>query len=408
MNATNRDFDVILVGATGFTGQLVARHLHTHYPDADSLRWAVAGRNAQKLEHVVTALGVPDLPQLVVDTHDADAVKALAAQTKVVCTTVGPYSLHGSPLIAACAEQGTHYCDLAGEVHWIARMIETHHERAAASGARIVPCCGFDSVPSDLGVWFLQREAIKRFGEPCERVKFRLKAARGGASGGTVASPMQVIKAARGDRDIARTVRHPYAFNPPDQRSGPDRPESIWPEYDNDFEAWTAPFVMAAINTKVVRRSNALLDQLYGNQFAYHEAVLTGSGLTGRIKAMAMASGLNGLMVGAAMKPTRYLLNEFLLPKPGAGPSRAQRENGFFNIALHGKTRDGEVLRAVVTADKDPGYGATSGMLGEAAVSLALDENPPNGGFFTPASALGEPYLERLEARAGMTFKIKD
>jgi short subunit dehydrogenase-like uncharacterized protein len=410
MNDATREFDLVLFGATGFTGQLVAQHLLRHYGADGDLRWAIAGRNAAKLEEIGASIGTSQLPSLVVDSHDANAVKDLARRTKVVCTTVGPYSLHGSPLVAACAAAGTHYCDLAGEVHWIAKMIETHHDRALSSGACIVPCCGFDSVPSDLGVWFLQNAAIERFGEPCEQVKFRLKAARGSASGGTVASLLQVVEAARGDRDVARTVRHPYSFNPPDQRSGPDRPDSIWPQYDRDFESWTAPFVMATINTKVVRRTNALLGARYGAEFSYEEAVLTGSGISGRLKAYALASGMNGLMMGAAFKPTRHVLREFVLPKPGDGPNEAQRDNGFFNIALWGRLADGRHLRAVVTADKDPGYGATSGMLGEAAVALATDESVAErgGGFWTPASALGTPYRERLEARAGMSFKILD
>lgn len=408
MTDSRREFDVILLGATGFTGQLVAQYLMTHYGQQGDLRWAIAGRNQSKLQNVVDAVDEPGLTTIVLDSHDSDAVAELAQRTRVVCTTVGPYSIHGSPLVAACAAHGTHYCDLAGEVHWIARMIETHHDRAVSSGARIVPCCGFDSVPSDIGVWFLQAAAQERFGMPCERIKFRLKAARGTASGGTVASLMQVIEAARGDRDIARSVRHPYSFNPPDMRSGPDRPEPVWPAYDDDFESWTAPFVMGAINTKVVRRSNALLAHQYGENFSYSEAVLTGGGLTGRLKAYAMASGLNALMLGAAIKPTRHLLKEFILPKPGDGPSRTKRENGFFNIALRGTTSDGRTLRAVVTADKDPGYGATCGMLGEAAVTLAKQDSDQGGGFWTPASALGTPYRHALEQRAGMTFRIMD
>jgi short subunit dehydrogenase-like uncharacterized protein len=410
VNQDAREFDLVLLGATGFTGRLVAAHLAAHYgEDSDeTLNWAIAGRSESKLAEVAGALGI-DVPMLVVDSQDADGVADLAARTRVVCTTVGPYSLYGSPLVSACAHAGTHYCDLAGEVHWIARMIETHQKRAEESGARIVPCCGFDSVPSDLGVWFLQREAIAQFGEPCQRVKFRLKAAKGTASGGTVASLMQVIEAARADRDVARTVRHPYSFNPPALRAGPDRAEPVWPSFDEDFEAWTAPFVMGAINTKVVRRTNALLEHHYGTDFSYSEAVLTGTGWAGRAKAVAMASGLNALMIGAAIKPTRYLLNQFVLPKPGEGPGEAARDNGFFNIALFGETASGDTLRAVVTGDKDPGYGSTSGMLGEAAVALALDTPPSEAdGFLTPAVALGDAYLDRLQANAGLSFRIRN
>ncbi|MEO1575366.1 MAG: saccharopine dehydrogenase NADP-binding domain-containing protein [Pseudomonadota bacterium] len=408
MTDTSREYDLVLLGATGFTGRLVAEHI-LHVAKRDGVRWAVAGRNEAKLASVMSELGAQDIPRLTVDSTDADSVNDLASRTRVVCTTVGPYSLYGSALVAACAQHGTHYCDLAGEVHWIARMIEVHHDKAVDSGARIVPCCGFDSVPSDMGTWYLQREARAQFGEPLQTVSFRVKAARGGASGGTVASLMQVIEAARADRDVARTVRHPYSFNPPALRSGPDRAEPMWPSYDPDFESWTAPFVMGAINTKVVRRSNALLDHVYGDKFGYSEAMLTGRGLAGKAKAMMMAGSLNSLMLGAAFKPGRYVLNRFFLPSPGQGPTKQQRENGFFNIALHGKGPGDNALRAVVTADRDPGYGATSRMLGEAALSLAVDESPwDGGGLLTPAAALGDAYIDRLEAHAGMTFKFKD
>ncbi|MEM6639744.1 MAG: saccharopine dehydrogenase NADP-binding domain-containing protein [Pseudomonadota bacterium] len=409
MTATNREFDLVLLGATGFTGRLVAEHLTTAAA-RDGVRWAVAGRNENKLDDVMRSIDAEDVPKLIVDSEDADSVSGLARRASVICTTVGPYSLYGSALVAACAREGTHYCDLAGEVHWIARMIEVHHDSAVASGARIVHCCGFDSVPSDLGVWFLQREAKARFGAPMQKVSYRLKAARGTASGGTVASLMQVIEAARGDRDVARTVRHPYSFNPAALRTGPDRPEPMWPSYDDDFQSWTAPFVMGAINTKVVRRTNAILGSYYGEEFRYSEAVLTGGGLTGQAKAMAMASGLNALMIGAAIKPTRYLLNKFVLPSPGQGPGEHQRNNGFFNIALYGANFVDQSIQAVVTADRDPGYGATSRMLGEAALALVENsqEHFKGGGVLTPAAALGDNYIERLEKHAGMTFWIKE
>lgn len=408
MTDTQRDFDLVLLGATGFTGRLVAEHLVQAAP-RDGVRWAVAARNADKLSRVMADVGAADVPQRIIDVEDADSVDELARSTRVVCTTVGPYSLYGSALLAACARHGTHYCDLAGEVHWIARMIEVHHGAAAESGARIVPCCGFDSVPSDLGTWFLQREARTRFGHPLENVSFRLKAARGGASGGTAASLMQVVEAARADRDVARTVRHPYSFNPPALRHGPDKAEPLWPRYDRHFESWVAPFVMGAINTKVVRRTNALLDRAYGERFSYNEAVLTGDGMAGRAKATMMASGINALMLGAAFKPGRFMLNQFVLPSPGNGPSAKQRQNGFFNIILEGRGPNDEVLRAKVTADRDPGYGATSRMLGEAALALAADDGPyAGGGVLTPAIALGDGYIERLEDHAGMDFSVID
>lgn len=406
MPKADREFDVIVWGATGFTGRLVAGYLQRHF--GGQLRFAIAARNPDKLAQVAAEIGAQDVPRVIADSHDSESLHAMAARTRVICTTVGPYTLYGSQLVAACVANGTDYCDLAGEVPWIRRMIDTHHDAAQASGARIVPCCGFDSIPSDLGVWFIQQQALEQTGAPCVEVKYRVKAVKGTASGGTVASLMQVVEAARADRDVARVVRHPYSFNPPGERKGLDRPDQQGAVYDHDIEAWTAPFVMAAINTKVVRRTNALLDYPYGREFRYSESVITGPGVLGRAKALAIAASMGGLMLGAAFKPTRFMLSKFILPKPGAGPSESQRVNGFFNIALIGRQADGTMLRAKVTADQDPGYGATSGMLAEAAVCLARDigRQTVGGGVWTPAAAMGSALITRLRARAGMSFDL--
>ncbi len=410
MRKDTSEFDVVVWGATGFTGRLVAEYLYERYGASGELRWAMGGRNESKLSAVRDEIGADGVPLLVGDAGDPASLDALAAQTRVVCTTVGPYAKYGSELVAACARQGTHYCDLAGEAQWIRRMIDAHEETAARSGARIVHCCGFDSIPSDLGVHFLQREAVARHGEPCEEVKLRVRAMKGGASGGTAASLMLVVEAAREDRRIARVLKNPYSLNPEGEREGPDRPDQQGAAYDEDVDAWTGPFVMAAINGKVVRRSNAVQGYPYGRDFRYSEAVITGPGLAGHAKALALTAGLGGLLVGAAFAPSRYLLNRFVLPSPGEGPSRQQRENGFFNLRLIGRYADGRRLRATVTADRDPGYGATSGMLAEAAVCLAQDvpRERVAGGFWTPASALGDPLIERLRARAGMGFEIAE
>jgi short subunit dehydrogenase-like uncharacterized protein len=288
-------------------------------------------------------------------------------------------------------------------------MLDRHAEAAEASGARIVHCCGFDSVPSDLGVWFLQKQARERFGKPLDRVRLRVKAAKGGLSGGTFASMMNIVEQARSDQETAKILKNPYSLCPPEARKGPRQPYVNGPQHDPALNAWTAPFIMAAINTRIVHRTNALLDHAYGDEFRYDEAVLTGSGFGGRVKAITVSAGTGAFALGAALRPTRALLKKTVLPKPGEGPTAEQREAGFFNIVIEGRTDDDRVLRAKVTGDRDPGYGSTSKMIGEAAACLAEDiGDDVAGGFWTPASALDGKLLDRLVEHAGMAFEIVD
>jgi short subunit dehydrogenase-like uncharacterized protein len=413
MPTHDREFDLVVWGATGFTGRLVAEYLLRRY-GADGLRWALGGRSREKLESVRDTLGretgaaAASLPLLLGDGDDPASLSALAARTRVVCTTVGPYAKYGSKLVAACAAQGTHYCDLTGEVHWIRRMLDRHQDEAAASGARIVFTCGFDSIPSDLGVFFIQREMRARHGVPCSHVKYRVADFSGGASGGTIASMLNMLEEAREHPDVMRAVADPYALNPKDQRFGPDRAERMTPAFDPDFREWTAPFVMAAINTKVVRRSNALLGQLYGAEFRYDEAMLMGAGPAGLLKATAVSAGTAAGMAAMTLGPLRRAIAG-RLPAPGEGPSKQARESGHFTIRLFGlhPTDASKSLRARVTGDRDPGYGSTAKMLGESAVCLALDALASPGGLTTPAAALGEALLARLQRNAGLTFAIE-
>ncbi len=409
MNTTpDRDFDVVVWGATGFTGALVVEYLLAQYGAGGDLRWAIAGRSESKLADLKAMLGDDSIPVIVADSFDEEKLNAMCASTKVVLTTVGPYAKYGSPLVAACVANGTHYCDLAGEAQWIRKMVDAHHDGATASGARIVHCCGFDSIPMDLGVLFLQNEAMQRHGKYCKSIKMLVKATSGGPSGGTIASGLNIMDEARKDRSVARVMADPYALNPPGEREGPDGREQRDVQFDEVAGAWTAPFVMAGINTKVVRRSNALQGYPYGKDFRYDEAVMTGKGASGRLKGATMMLGLGGFYFFAGMSFTRKLLYKFVLPEPGEGPNKEQRENGFFNLRQFGVLDDGTVMRTKITGDRDPGYGSTSKMLAETAVCLAKDELSTGGGVLTPAAAMGTALLKRMRDNAGLTFDVLD
>ena len=404
MTESDREFDVVVFGATGFTGQLVAEYMAERYPPAGELRWAIAGRSQAKLDAI--AAGLPgEIECLVADSANAEDMRTLAARTRVVCTTVGPYAKYGSELVAACVEEGTHYCDLAGEIHWMRRMIDTHQSAAERSGARIVHSCGFDCIPSDLGTLFVQNAMRERTGGPANHVKFRVVGSKGGASGGTIDSGVNMMEEARDDPEILELNADPYALNPLNMPRGLDGLDQTSAEQDPDFRQWTAPFVMGTINTRVVRRSNALMNYAYGQDFRYDEAILTGEGMAGFAKAAALAAGTAMMMGALAIAPIRNLVLP-MLPKPGEGPSRETQENGYFEIALLGlnpEDPEGNV-RATVKGDRDPGYGSTAKMLAESAVCLAMDELDVGGGFWTPASAMGTRLIERLGSNAGVTF----
>ena len=402
---------IVLFGATSFVGQIVTRHLFQRHGVGRELRWAIAGRSENKLKAVRARLGAgaENLPLIVTDADDDAALKALCADTQAVASTVGPYALYGSKLVHACAEAGTDYCDLSGEVQWIARMIAAHKDSARRTGACIMHSCGFDSIPSDLGTWFLQQRARERLGAPCTRVKLRVSNARGGFSSGTVASLMNVMREA-GDPVVRHLLSDPYSITPGGSASRPRQPELRFVEYDDDARSWIAPFLMSAVDTRVVHRTNALADNTYGTDFVYDEAVLTGTGVKGFATAIAMSTGIGGFLLAAALPPSRWLLEKFVMPKPGKGPSPETQEKGSFDLRLFGIAKDGSVLRAKVTGDRDPGYGSTAKMLGEATACLALDipKTALSGGFWSPATALGDRLLTRLTAHAGLTFEMLD
>lgn len=396
-----RPYDIALFGATGFAGRLTAEVLRNRYPQ---VRCALAGRNHTQLQAVRSELDWGEADLIVADATDRSSLDELAATARVVCTTVGPYMRYGSDLVAACVAHGTHYCDLTGEVPWVRRMIDEHHEEATRTGARITHFCGFDSIPSDLGALVLQEEAQRRFGHPVEQDTMYVMAAKGGFSGGTVASMATMAEQARADKNIRRALLDPYALNPAGKQTGPDKGDLMGARWDDDLEAWVGPFLMASVNTRVVRRTNALLGWPYGREFRYSEVTRFGEGLKARVTAQAMATGMGALMAGLALGPTRKLLLS-VLPSPGEGPSEEKIENGMFHCRHVGRVGD-ESISVEVRGRRDPGYGATASMLAAAAVCLAEDDLDSPGGILTPASAMGLHLVDRLNAGQEVTFEV--
>ena len=397
----DRDFDLIVFGATGFTGKLVAEYLAQV---ADDTRWAIAGRDKSKLEAVRRAVGKPELAIIVADSSDRQSLDNMAQATRVICSTVGPYARYGTPLVEACAEAGTHYCDLTGESQWMAEIFERITPIAEETGARIVHCCGFDSIPFDLGVFVAQQTMQKRHGVYAQEVVGRMAASHGGISGGTVASMMLLLEQASADPRIREIVADPYCLYPKELSPGLDTADQMGVVWDDTFSSWTGPFLMAGVNTRVVRRSNALASLMYGADFQYNEAQLCAN----RGKALLLTASL-GLGMGAlSLSPSRNLLKRWL-PKPGEGPDAKTRERGFFELFTHAKHPEdaSKDVRIRVSGKRDPGYGATSRMLAESALCLAHDPLKVEGGIWTPASALGESLVDRLK-RVDITFEPVD
>lgn len=414
----NKRFDVIVWGATGFTGRLVAEYLTRHYGvDGQTVRWTIAGRDPKKLDSVRLALAhinsaAVNLPLLVADSHDRASLDTLVRQTKVVCSTVGPYALYGTPLVAACAENGVDYCDLTGEVAWIRETVADYHERAAQTGARIVHCCGFDSIPSDLGVLMMQEYAKGKHGRSLPEIKFFVTGMRGGFSGGTAASMLNMLETAAKDRTLRRHLADPFALVPDGAPSDARNADQTGARWDADLGRWTAPFIMAVINTRIVHRSNYLLGYRYGRTFQYSEAMQFARGFVGgRLAANGFSFGLGALMGMGRFGPARALLQKTALPNPGEGPSQETRDNGYFRIKLIGKlpAYDGQpvmLLKGEVAGSSDPGYGETAKMVAESALCLALDDKiARRGGVLTPAASMGMRLVERLRA-AGMTWDV--
>src|SRR3984957_16908233 len=403
-------YDLVAFGATSFVGKILCRYLWEEFGAQGEMKWGAAGRSKIKLKELRSSLGTKagTLPLVVADAADEASLRMLCASTRVVVSTVGPYALYGEPLVKACAESGTDYCDLSGEVQWIRRMVQRYEVTARKSGARIVHCCGFDSIPSDMGVHFLQRQAMRQLGATCTRVKMRVKVMRGKLSGGTVASLMNVVKEAAADPALRKELADPYSLCPAGSAPKVRQPDVRSAAFDADFGAWVAPFMMSGINTRIVQRTNALSGQAYGADFTYDEALLMGRGLKGRFAATAMAAGISSFVLAAAIRPARAALERFVLPKPGEGPSPEAQRTGCFDLRFLGTTADGRQIRTKVTGDRDPGYGSTAKMLGQAAACLAFDVDKfaAPGGFWTPATIFGDRLIQRLTAHSGLTFDL--
>ena len=405
-----RELDVVVFGATGFAGRLVAEYLAEHAPD--EVRIGLAGRSRERLEQARGELGpaAAKWPLIEADSADAESLAALARSARVVVTTVGPYRPRGLPLVGACAEAGTDYVDLSGEVLFERDSIDRYHETAAATGARIVHGCGFDSIPSDLGVHLLHETVVADEGGDLEDTTLVVTRLRGGFSGGTLSSITEQLDEVRADPALRRVAGDPYALSP-DRAAEPDlgrQRDLMKVRHDTVLGIWTGPFLMASINSRVVRRSSALLDWAYGRRFRYREVSGFGPGRAGMIRAAVTTAGLGALAAGLAQPRIRRLVVGRLLPGPGQGPSEQTRRNGRFRLEIHTQTSAGRHYRARVAAKGDPGYQATAVMMGESALALALDRDrlPGRAGVLTPATALGTVLTERLRA-AGMTFEAE-
>lgn len=385
----DRPFDIVVYGATGYTGRLVAEYLAHHYQGSGPT-WAMAGRSAAKLAEVRDLIGAPaDTPLIVANSDDAASMQALAESARVVLTTVGPYQLYGEPLLAACVAAGTDYADLCGEPVWMRQMVDKYHAAAQASGARIAFSSGFDSIPFDLGVLMLQQQAVAKFGAPAPRVKGRMRGMAGKASGGTAASLKATIAAIGKDPSLLPYMLSPFGLTPGFE--GPPQPRGDKPEYDEALGSWCAPFIMAAINTKNVHRTNFLLGHPYGTDFVYDEMVLTGPGEQGEGIAKYMA---DNPMIGNENDP-----------QPGEGPTPEERENGFYDALFVGEYPDGRTIHYGVKGRYDPGYGSTSRMIAETGIALLSCDAP--GGLSLPGALLGAALVQRLQDHAEITFAVE-
>ena len=398
-----RKYDLIIWGATSFTGKLVTEYLFNKY-GSSKIKWAIAGRNLDKLKKIRSEVADEKIPMFIADSFDEESLLKFIKKTKVVCSTVGPYSLYGTKLVKLCVENNTNYCDITGEAHWIRNLIDQFHEEAKSKKIKIVNSCGFDSIPSDMGVYFIQNEIKKTYKNYANFIKMRVAGVRGGISGGTYGSINNLLKEAYSNKKIFRVLNNPYGLNPKNKMEGMDKKDLRKIIFDKESNSWIYPFIMAGINTKIVRRSHALTNFQYGKDFRYEEAMMSGKGISGLLKAILAVFPL--AMIG--LNPNSFLkkiVNSYM-PKPGEGPGLEKRKNGFYNLRFYVTIDERRKAFAKVVGDNDPGYGSTSKMLAESALCLAFDKLPENYGVVTPSIAMGNQLLERLRNNAGLNFQI--
>jgi len=399
-----KQFDIIIWGATSFTGKLVVEYLFKKFAST-KIKWAIAGRNKEKLENVRSKVADKNIPIFIADSFDEKSLSVIVKKSKVICSTVGPYSLYGSLLVELCVKHSTNYCDITGEAHWIRTIIDKFHKDAKKKKIKIVNSCGFDSIPSDMGVYFIQNQIKKAYKSYAKSIKMRVAGIRGGISGGTYGSMNNLLKEAYADKSVFKVLNNPYGLNPRDKMEGLDKKDLRKIIFDNESKSWIYPFIMAGINTKIVRRSNALSNFQYGKEFTYEEATMAGKGISGFWKAILALFPL--AMIG--INPNSFLkkiVNSFM-PKPGEGPGIEKRKNGFYNLRFYITIDEKRKAFAKVIGDSDPGYGSTSKMLAESALSLAFDNLPGNYGVITPSFAMGDKLLNRLKENAGLSFEFK-
>ena len=412
----NIEYDLVIMGATGFTGKLVVEYLIENYGvENEEFTWAIAGRDINKLERLRSSFKYIDsnsnkIPRLVVDSHDTNSLDKMTSISRLVISTVGPYLKFGEALVESCVKNGTHYCDLTGEVPFIRKSIDAFDIKAKKNNCRIVHSCGFDSVPSDIGVLLLQMDSLKRFDKPCDEVNLYVRSIRGGLSGGTIDSMISIFKYMGSNPGHRKLLKSPYSLNPRESlKNNTWQPILKSVKWDDDIQRWLCPFIMAGFNSRIVMRTNAITDYRYGIDFKYSEVSSYKKGLSGFLKAVVMFIGLVLIQISLKVRPLLWFLRKFFLPSPGEGPSKEIRDNGFFKLDIIGSIDNIKKIRFTVTGEGDPGYSATAKMITESALSILLNQDgiPKVSGVLTPAAGIGVVLAERLNDK-GFNFSINE
>ena len=412
----NIEYDLVIMGATGFTGKLVVEYLIENYGvENEEFTWAIAGRDKNKLETLRSSFKYIDsnsnkIPRLVVDSHDTNSLDKMTSISRLVISTVGPYLKFGEALVESCVKNGTHYCDLTGEVPFIRKSIDAFDIKAKKNNCRIVHSCGFDSVPSDIGVLLLQMDSLKRFDKPCDEVNLYVRSIRGGLSGGTIDSMISIFKYMGSNPGHRKLLKSPFSLNPRESlKNNTWQPILKSVKWDDDIQRWLCPFIMAGFNSRIVMRTNAITDYRYGIDFKYSEVSSYKKGLSGFLKAVVMFIGLVLIQISLKVRPLLWFLRKFFLPSPGEGPSKEIRDNGFFELEIIGSMDNIKKIRLTVTGEGDPGYSATAKMITESALSILLDQDriPKVSGVLTPAAGIGVVLAERLNDK-GFNFSINE